>query len=158
MPSNTLAIPAGPAVPVWDFALAQLQQDDALKRLRPDWQIPTSASWQAEPAANRVTIRLTPKLTRGQPVALAGTANGRLIRELTLTIEVDAATQTNFWADAAALASAIEAAIMGSNLTDQARASYEQQWQALGVMDRFTTLFPDWSQPGSLTFTIWSEV
>ena len=157
MPSNTLAIPSGPAVLVWDFALVQLQQDDALKRLRPDWQIPTSAAWQAEPAANRVTIRLTPKLTRGQPVGLAG-ANGRLIRELTLTIEVDTASQTNYWADSAALAAAIEASIMGTNLTNPERAALESQWQALGVMDRFVTLSSDWSQSGNITFTIWSEV
>lgn len=156
MPSSPLPLVPGPATSAWNLLLLQIQTNANITRLRPEYQLPNEPNWVNDPPTDRVTLRFSPKLTRGQPVAITG--NGRMIRELTFTVSIDAFIPSDLWQDASNLAYAIEAAILGTDLQPGARMQLETQWNNAGVLERSVSLPPDWQQTGTIVLTIYSEV
>ena len=156
MPTTPLALDTSPAAAAWAFAVQQFQNNSDIRRMRPEYQLPNEPNWQNDPPTDRVTIRLSPKLGNGQNVGVAG--YGKVIKEQTLTIGVDAFIPSDLWQDAANLALAIEQAIQGTGLQPGPRLQLETSWNALGVLDRVVSLPPDWQQTGNITLTLWAEV
>jgi len=156
MPTTPLPLNTSPAAAAWAFAVRAIKTNADITRLRPEYQLPEEPNWQNDPPTDRVTIRLSPKLSNGQTVAVAGF--GRVVKELTLTIGVDAFIPSDLWPDAANIALAIEQAIQGTALQPGPRVQFEQAWNATGVLERVVSLPPDWSQTGTITLTLWAEV
>lgn len=156
MPTSPLPLTLGPTTKAWNLLLLQMQSNANIMRLRPEYQLPSEPNWVNDPPTDRVTIRLSPKLTQGQIIAIAG--NGKVVRELTLIVGVDAFIPSDLWQDASNLANAIESAITGSDLQPGPRLALEAQWMNSNVLERVVSLPPDWQQTGKITLTIYSEV
>lgn len=155
MPTTPLAIMPAPVLPAWVAIRDMLLTDPTLKRLRIDWRLPEDESFNDEPADERITVKLTPKVTGSQREAVRFP---QTVRSYVLTIQVDAMVPSPLWDDMANLAGAIEAALDLRNSQRPDRVAQERAYGEAGILDHEVELPVDWDQPGRIVVTVWRTV
>lgn len=154
MPTTPLPLLPSPVVPAWQAVRDVLLSDPSLKRLRVDWRVPEDSTFDDDPVEERVTIKLTPKVTNSQREAVSYPTT---VRSYTLTIDVRVNVPSDLWDDMANIAWALERAVGCVDRQPLDRVAHERAYGEAGIFDYETELPVDWDQPGRITVTVWRD-
>lgn len=147
----------GKASAVFAYVADDLRRDDALRAQRPLWRLPDGPDYDDAPPDDRLVIRLSPKVTRSNRIAVLG--GGRTLSEKTLRIEVEVKTPGTSpeWSDQANAWDAIERRIVRRAEQLTAKIEADAEATAAGVFDIECDTPADWGQTGTITVLFHQE-
>lgn len=153
-----LGLPAGKASEVFGAVVDDLRIDPGLRSARAVWRLPEEGTaFDDPPATDALTIKLTPKVSGSNRIAVLGW--GRTLSEVTLEIAVEITTPgaSPPWSYIADTWAAIERRLVRRGEQFAAKRAADDWFTSMGIFDVECPTPSDWGQTGTVTVTFHQE-